>query len=48
MSRYLILYPGDVVWMGTEGKAPALGSGDRVDIEISGPGVPSNPGAAGE
>ena len=43
MSRYLTLFPGDVVWMGTEGKAPALGPGDRVDIEISGLGVLSNP-----
>ena len=46
MSRYLTLYPGDVVWMGTEGKAPALRPGDRVDIEISGLGVLSNPVAA--
>ena len=48
MSRYLTLYPGDVVWMGTEGKAPALGPGDRVDIEIPGLGVLSNPVAAEE
>ena len=43
MSRYLTLYPGDVVWMGTEGKSPALHAGDRVDIEITGIGVLSNP-----
>ena len=43
MSRYLTLYPGDVVWMGTEGKSPALSPGDRVDIEITGIGVLSNP-----
>ena len=48
MSRYLTLYPGDVVWMGTEGKAPALGPGDRVDIEIAGIGVLSNPVATEE
>ena len=48
MPRCLAPYPGDVVWTGTEGKAPALGSGDRVDIEISGLGVPSNPVAAEE
>ena len=48
MPRCLTLYPGDVVWMGTEGKAPALGSGDRMDNEIPGPGVPSNPVAAEE
>ena len=46
MSRYLTLYPGDVVWMGTEGKSPALQPGDRVDIEITGIGVLSNPVAA--
>ena len=43
MSHYLTLYPGDVVWMGTEGKSPALHPGDRVDIELSGIGVLSNP-----
>ena len=48
MSRYLTLYPGDVVWMGTEGKSPALNPGDRVDIEISGIGVLTNPVAAEE
>ena len=34
--------------MGTEGKAPALRPGDRVDIEISGLGVLSNPVAMEE
>ena len=48
MPRCLALYPGDVVWMGSEGKAPALRPGDRVDIQISGLGVPSNPVAAKE
>ena len=43
MSRYLTLYPGDVVWMGTEGKSPALRPGDRVEIEIIGIGILSNP-----
>lgn len=43
MSRYLTLYPGDVVWMGTEGKSPALAPGDRVDVEIAGIGTLSNP-----
>lgn len=46
MSHYLTLYPGDVVWMGTEGKSPTLHPGDRVDIEITGIGVLSNPVAA--
>ena len=43
MTRYLTLYPGDVIWMGTEGKSPQIKDGDVVDIEISGIGVLSNP-----
>jgi len=43
MSRYLTLYPGDVVWMGTEGAAENLKHGDVVEIEITGLGVLRNP-----
>jgi 2-keto-4-pentenoate hydratase/2-oxohepta-3-ene-1,7-dioic acid hydratase in catechol pathway len=43
MSRYLTLYPGDVVWMGTDGAAPDLKSGDIVEIDITGLGTLSNP-----
>jgi 2-keto-4-pentenoate hydratase/2-oxohepta-3-ene-1,7-dioic acid hydratase in catechol pathway len=43
MSQYMTLYPGDVIWMGTEGVSENLKHGDRVDIEISGIGVLSNP-----
>ncbi len=43
MSRYLTLYPGDVVWMGTEGAPQNLKSGDLCEIEIEGIGVLSNP-----
>lgn len=43
MSRYLTLYPGDMVWMGTEGKSPQMKDGDVVDIEISGIGVLTSP-----
>jgi 2-keto-4-pentenoate hydratase/2-oxohepta-3-ene-1,7-dioic acid hydratase in catechol pathway len=43
MTRYLTLYPGDVIWMGTEGAARDLQAGDRVDVEISSIGVLSNP-----
>ncbi|HEV2549341.1 MAG TPA: fumarylacetoacetate hydrolase family protein [Stellaceae bacterium] len=43
MSRYLTLYPGDVVWMGTDGTSPNLQSGDVVEIEITGIGVLRNP-----
>jgi len=38
MTKYLTLWPGDVVWMGTDGASPDLISGDEVDIEISGLG----------
>ena len=43
MTRYLTLYPGDVIWMGTEGKSPNLRDGDVVEVEISNIGTLSNP-----
>ena len=43
MSRYLTLYPGDIVWMGTEGVTEAIGHGDTVEIDITGIGTLSNP-----
>ena len=43
MSRYFTLYPGDMVWMGTEGHAENMKPGDVCEIEISGIGVLSNP-----
>ena len=43
MSQYLTLYPGDVVWMGTEGAPGDIKHGDTVDIEITGIGTLSNP-----
>jgi 2-keto-4-pentenoate hydratase/2-oxohepta-3-ene-1,7-dioic acid hydratase in catechol pathway len=43
MSQYLTLYPGDVVWMGTEGAPENLKHGDTVDIEITGIGTLRNP-----
>jgi 2-keto-4-pentenoate hydratase/2-oxohepta-3-ene-1,7-dioic acid hydratase in catechol pathway len=42
MTRYLTLYPGDMVWMGTEGKSPQIKHGDDLEIEISGIGVLQN------
>jgi len=38
MTKYLTLYPGDVVWMGTDGQSPDLHAGDVVEIEITGLG----------
>jgi 2-keto-4-pentenoate hydratase/2-oxohepta-3-ene-1,7-dioic acid hydratase in catechol pathway len=43
MTRYLTLYPGDVIWMGTDGASPNLVAGDVVEIEITGIGTLRNP-----
>jgi len=43
MSQYLTLYPGDVVWMGTEGSPKNLKHGDSCEIEITGIGILRNP-----
>ena len=43
MSRYLTLFPGDVIWMGTDGSSPDLKAGDVVEVEITGLGTLRNP-----
>jgi 2-keto-4-pentenoate hydratase/2-oxohepta-3-ene-1,7-dioic acid hydratase in catechol pathway len=43
MTRYLTLYPGDMVWLGTDGGSPDIKSGDVVDVEITGLGHLTNP-----
>jgi 2-keto-4-pentenoate hydratase/2-oxohepta-3-ene-1,7-dioic acid hydratase in catechol pathway len=43
MTRYLTLYPGDVIWMGTDGTSPNLKAGDVVEVEITGIGTLRNP-----
>ena len=43
MTRYLTLYPGDVVWMGTEGATADMKHGDVVEVAISGIGSLRNP-----
>jgi len=43
MSQYLTLYPGDVIWMGTEGRAENMVPGDVCEVEIDGIGILSNP-----
>ena len=43
MSRYLTLYPGDMIWMGTDGSSPDLKAGDVVEVEITGLGTLRNP-----
>ena len=42
MSRYLTLYPGDVVWMGTDLVPENMKPGDVVEVEITGIGVLRN------
>ena len=43
MSQYLTLYPGDIIWMGTDGTSPNLKPSDVVEIEITGIGTLRNP-----
>lgn len=43
MTRYLTLYPGDMVWMGTEGMTRNMKHGDVCEIEITGIGTLRNP-----
>ncbi len=44
MTRYITLYPGDVIWLGTDGACePALKPGDVVEIANEHIGTLSNP-----
>ncbi len=43
ISRVMTLEPGDIIATGTPAGTTALKSGDRVDVEIPGVGVLSNP-----
>lgn len=42
VSKYCTIYPGDVMWMGTDGVPQNMKEGDTVEIEISGIGVLRN------
>ncbi|WP_454691590.1 fumarylacetoacetate hydrolase family protein [Achromobacter aloeverae] len=42
ISKYCTLYPGDVVWMGTEGAPRNMRPGDVCEVEISGIGTLRN------
>ena len=35
MSKYLTLYPGDVLWMGTEGETENMKDGDVIEIAFN-------------
>jgi 2-keto-4-pentenoate hydratase/2-oxohepta-3-ene-1,7-dioic acid hydratase in catechol pathway len=43
MTRVMTLYPGDVIWLGTDGATPDMQDGDVCEIEITGIGVLRNP-----
>ena len=43
ITRYITLYPGDVIWMGTDDPTLDMIAGDTVEVEISGIGVLRNP-----
>jgi 2-keto-4-pentenoate hydratase/2-oxohepta-3-ene-1,7-dioic acid hydratase in catechol pathway len=42
MTKYFTLWPGDVIWMGTDGTSPDIKAGDEVEIEITGIGTLRN------
>jgi 2-keto-4-pentenoate hydratase/2-oxohepta-3-ene-1,7-dioic acid hydratase in catechol pathway len=42
MSQYMTLYPGDVLWMGTDGATENMKDGDVVEVEIPEIGVLRN------
>ncbi len=43
VSKYNTIYPGDVMWLGTDGVPENIKHGDMVSIEITGIGTLSNP-----
>ncbi len=42
ITKYITLFPGDVLWMGTEGHAENMVPGDLIEIDISGIGTLRN------
>ena len=43
LTRYNTLYPGDMIWMGTDEPTLDMVAGDVVEVEITGLGVLKNP-----
>jgi 2-keto-4-pentenoate hydratase/2-oxohepta-3-ene-1,7-dioic acid hydratase in catechol pathway len=41
-AQNLTLYPGDVIWMSTDGSSPNPKAGDVVEVEITGVGTLRN------
>ena len=48
LTKYFTLWPGDVIWMGTDGASPDLKAGDVVEIDITGIGTLRNRFCGGE
>ena len=42
VSRYVTLFPGDLIFTGTPGTTQAMEPGDIVEVEIEGVGILSN------
>jgi 2-keto-4-pentenoate hydratase/2-oxohepta-3-ene-1,7-dioic acid hydratase in catechol pathway len=42
LSNYSTLYPGDVLWMGTQGADGDMFPGDTIEVDISGIGTLRN------
>ena len=42
LTKYFTLWPGDVIWMGTDGASPDIRDGDVVEIDITGIGTLRN------
>lgn len=42
ITKYITLYPGDVIWMGTDGLPKNMKPGDTIEVEISGIGLLRN------
>jgi 2-keto-4-pentenoate hydratase/2-oxohepta-3-ene-1,7-dioic acid hydratase in catechol pathway len=43
ITRFITLYPGDVIWMGADSPTKDMSPGDVVEVEIEGIGVLRNP-----
>ena len=48
ITKYITIYPGDMMWMGTDGMPQNMKAGDVCEIEITDIGVLRNPIVAGE
>jgi len=42
VSRYVTLYPGDIIFTGTPGSTQAIVPGDVVEVEVEGVGILRN------